>query len=95
MIDDFDARGLHRLYKRTDVFPKAPFLNMVIWTDQKKRLFARFLSRSRYIDRESFEILGIKPELISRLSAKYPDSDEWIPECLRDAYDEWVIFEDW
>ena len=95
MIDDFDARGLRRLYMRTDVFPKAPILNMAIWTDRKKRLFARFWSRGRYIDRESFEIFGIKPELTSCLSAKYPDSDEWIPEYLRDAYDDWIIYEDW
>ncbi len=95
MIDEFDARGSRRLYMRTDVFPNTPFLNMAIWTDRKQRLFARFWSRGRFIDRESFEILGIKLELISCLSAKNPDSDEWIPECLRDAYDDWIIYEDW
>ncbi len=95
MIDDFDARGLRRLYVRTDVFPKAPLLNMAIWTDRKERLFARFWSRSEYVEWESYEIIGIKPEQISRIFTKNPDSDEWIPECLRDAYDDWIIYEDW
>jgi len=94
MIDDFDAGGLHRLYERTDVFPKIHSFNMTIWKDREDRLLARFWSRGIYSERESYEIIGIKAELISRCQEKDRYSDKWVPECLRDAYDEWVTYDD-
>ena len=95
MIDDFDARGMHCLYGRTDSFPKKHSFNMTIWKDQKDRLLARFWSRSKYIEWESYEIIGIKTESILRFREKDCYTDKWIPKCLRDAYDEWIIYEDW
>ncbi len=77
MVDDFDARGLVRLYTRTDSFPKKHSFNMTIWMDQKDRLFARFWCHSRYIEWESYEIIGIKMPSISRFQKK-------------DRYTEWV-----
>lgn len=95
MIDDFDARGMHCLYVRTDTFPKKHSFNMTIWKDRKDRLLARFWSRGKYIEWESYEIIGIKTESILRFQEKDRYTDKWIPKCLRDAYDEWIIYEDW
>jgi hypothetical protein len=94
MIDDFDARGLHRLYARTDTFPKMHSFNMTIWKDRKDRLLARFWSHGIYSEWESYEIIGIKTELILRYQEKDRYTDKWVPECLRDAYDDWVIYDD-
>jgi len=95
MIDDFDARGLRRLYDRTDTFSKKNSFNITIWKDRKDRLLARFWSRNIYIDWESYEIIGMKTESISRFREKDRYTEEWIPERLRDAYDDWIIYEDW
>ena len=94
LTEGFNARGLHCLYQREDKFPKSPKLNMAVWTDGK-RLLARFWSRSQYVETESYEVLGINKNLLERLYDKVPESDDWIPQCLRDAYDDWVTFEDW
>ena len=95
MVDDFDARGMLFIYGRTDSFSKKHSFNMTIWKDRKGRILARFWSRSKYNERESYEIIGIKAKLLSRFQEKGRYTDKWIPKCLRDAYDDWITYEEW
>ena len=89
-IDHFDARGMRRVYGRGDHFVRLVF-NLDVWRSRNGRLFVRFWSRSKGISWCSFELLGTKVPDVT-----FPSSDHWIPECLREQYDDWVVdcFED-
>lgn len=91
--DHFDARGMVRVYGRGDRFVRRIF-NMDIWLARDGRLLVRFWSRDADTDWRSFRILGKDPSRIPR--RKPPDGfdDRWIPQAVRDAYDEWIE-EEW
>ena len=82
-IDDFNARGMHRVYGRGDQFKKWR-LNLDVWRNREGKLFARFWSRSNEVDRESWEVTCLA-------GTDFPFGNErWVPQCLRDRYDSWV-----
>ena len=91
LIDDFDARGKHRVYGRGDHFVRL-ILNMDIWQDRNGRLFARFWSRNDEVDWHSYEIVGLSDNVGLNLPIGELD-EQWVPECLRDEYDSWVVSE--
>jgi hypothetical protein len=91
-IDHFDARGMRRVYGRGDHFSGGRTLNIDVWLTKRGRLVARFWSRSSEVDGMSLEVTGFSTDLL--LPSKLAGLDErWVPKCLRDEYDTWVITE--
>lgn len=90
----FNACGMRRVYGRGDNFGGKCSFNMDIWLDRAGRLLARFWSRSNVVDGRSLEIVGLA-------SAEIPDrkhdeafEDSWIPQGLREEYEDWIT-EEW
>lgn len=94
IIDDFDARGMRCLYGRTDLFPEKCRFNMTIWKDRNGRILVRFWSRSIDVEWRSFEVIGLVPKLIPSRQKGGSFDDGWIPQSLRDEYDQWIS-EEW
>ncbi len=92
LIDGFNARGMRRVYGRVDRFPGRHAFCMDVWLTRTGRLLARFWSRSSEVDGESWEVIGFFPVMPIR-NAKHEISEEWVPECLRDKYNDWIISE--
>ena len=91
-IDHFDARGKRRVYGRGDHFGRL-VLNMDVWQSLYRRLFVRFWSRNEEVDWYSYEIVGLI-DIESHDDTPLSGSGEhWIPECLREEYDNWVVSE--
>lgn len=91
-IDHFDARGKRRMYGRGDQFGRL-VLNMDVWLSRDGRLFVRFWSRNEDVDWYSYEIVGLV-DIESHYDTSPPEFGEhWIPECLREEYDNWVASE--
>lgn len=82
-IDHFNARGMHRVYGRGDRFNHWT-LNLDLWKNRDGRLLARFWSRSQEVDPESWEVIG-QPDV------GLPGDEQWVPQCLRQRYESWVI----
>lgn len=91
-IDHFDARGKRRVYGRGDQFARLA-LNMDIWRSRNGRLVVRFWSRSKEFDWLSYEIVGLLDFESHDDTPTSGFSEDWIPECLRVEYDNWVL--DW
>lgn len=91
-IDHFDARGKRRVYGRGDYFGRMG-LHMDVWQSRDGRLFVRFWSRSRKVDWYSYEIIGLPDSKQRCLEEATEFSEHWIPECLREEYDNWVLSE--
>ena len=89
-IDHFDARGKRRVYGRGDIFDRLA-LNMDIWRSRNGRLFVRFWSRSKEVDWRSYEIVGLLDIESHEDTPTSGFSEEWIPECLREEYNDWVL----
>ena len=91
-IDNFDARGMRRVYGRGDHWLGGRSMNIDVWLTKNGRLVARFWSRSSDVDGMSLEVTGFSPDIL--LPNKLEGLDErWVPQCLRDEYDRWVISE--
>lgn len=88
----FDARGMRRVYGRGDHFGNGMTFNMDIWRDRDGRLLGRFWSRNAEVDGRSIEVIGIPPNAIPDRSPETAFSDRWIPQALRQEYEEWVMF---
>lgn len=90
-IGHFDARGMRRVYGRGDHFGSWT-ANMDVWRTRDRRVLARFWSRSHDVDTCSCEVFGLT---VPDFDAEHvpADGERWIPRCLRDAYDNWVISE--
>jgi hypothetical protein len=89
MIDYFDARGMKRVYGRSDYYGRHRTFNMDIWATSSGRLFMRFWSRCYDIDGRSFEIFGIDVAK-SIILPHYEMVDDWLPYIVREAYDTWI-----
>jgi len=91
MIAPFVARGMKRVYCRSDTFSRHKTYNMDIWKNSVNRLFVRFWSRNKMvdIDWESYEIKNFDVSVIP-VSKEKSFSEEWVPEVVRIAYDEWI-----
>ena len=92
-IDDFDARGMMRLYGRGDRFHRHRTFNMDIWKDKQGRLFMRFWSRSSEVDWQSFEIKCIDVTLIPEGNREHGFDSYWVPKAVRDVYENWICGE--
>lgn len=85
-IENFNARGMHSVYGRGDHFDRPkPVFHLDLWTNREGRFLARFWSRSQDVDWESWEVIGLT-------DTDFPTGDErWVPQCLRQCYDSWVM----
>jgi len=89
-IEPFDARGMHRVYARSDQFGRHGIFNMDIWGTRDGRLLMRCWSRCEDIDGCSFEINGIDAAAIPQRDKKARFQESWIPKAVRNAYDRWI-----
>ena len=89
----FNARGMHRVYGRGDIFPldgrKTYKRNMDVWLTHEGRLLARFWALGSDVDNESYEITGFSKRPVTEKKGKL--SEDWVPQTLRDEYDAWLI----
>ena len=92
-IDAFDARGMRRVYGRSDHFGHKAAFNMDIWRDRSGKLFARFWSRNAEVDDVSISIQGIAAQSIPKRAKESAFSDAWIPEAVRAEYEDWILSE--
>ena len=90
VIDHFDARGKRRVYGRSDQFGRL-VLYMDVWRSRDGRLFVRFWSRNQEVDWCSYEIVGLLDSESHGDTSPSGFCENWIPECLREEYDSWVI----
>jgi hypothetical protein len=90
-VGHFDARGMRAIYGRGDYFGRR-CLRMDVWRSTTGRILARFWSRSSEVDSESHEVRGLEISTRS-LCPALADNEHLVPECLRDAYDKWVVSE--
>jgi hypothetical protein len=91
-IDHFDARGKRWVYGRGDHFGKLT-VNMDVWLAKDGRLFARFWSRNDEVDWYSYEIVGLSFPKRGKNRAVEEFGEHWVPDCLRQEYDNWVLSE--
>lgn len=89
VIAHFDARGKHRVYGRSDHFGKLA-LKMDVWQTKDGRLLVRVWSCNDEIDWCSYEIVGLSIDNLSHDQAA-GFGEHWIPECLREEYEDWVV----
>ena len=92
-IESFSARGMQRVYGRSDRFLARAALHMDIWRNSAGQLFARFWSRRDDTDDLSLIVRGIKPESLSERDREVGFSDRWIPGSLRKEYEQWLTSE--
>jgi hypothetical protein len=91
-IEDFDARGMRRVFGRVDHYGRDCTFNMHVWLTRSGRLLARFWSRSSEVDGMSLEVVGFSPSLPPREKGAPLDA-RWVPQLLRDEYDYWIEHE--
>lgn len=89
-IAHFDARGKHRVYGRSDHFGKLA-LNMDVWRAKDERLLVRFWSCNDEIDWCSYEIINLSVANRPHYQAAAEFGENWVPECLREEYKDWVL----
>jgi len=85
------ARGMRCLYGRGDHFGSW-IAHMDVWQTKDGRILARFWSRSDEVDWCSYEVFGLRVPALDK-GHRPTDGERWIPKCLRDEYDNWVISE--
>ncbi len=89
-IEPFVARGMKPVYGRGDHFSGHAAFHMGVWRTASGRILARFWSRSGDVEWLSYEIVGLSIPG-GRIAALPADNEYLIPQCLRDAYDDWII----
>lgn len=87
-IDHFNARGMRRMYGRSDHLGGG--FNLDIWRKKDGRVFMRCWSEYGDYEPASFEIVGVNPPLPHLQNGVPQLSEDWIPLVVRDAYEEWV-----
>jgi hypothetical protein len=89
-IEPFSAKGMKRVYGRGDHFGRGRTFQLDIWKNKHDQLFMRCWSHySDYISR-SFSITGVNPQVNPKVVGKPYLSEEWVPQIVRDAYDDWA-----
>ena len=90
-ISEFDARGMQPVYCRSEYFGRYS-LHMNVWRTCDERLVARLWSRCREAEGCSIEVVGFtRPRTPS--NSINSCGEHWIPECLREEYESWIISE--
>lgn len=92
VISDFDARGMRRVYGRSDHFGRGRTFNMDVWLARNGRLLVRFWARRDEVDWESLEVTGFSHSARPK-NEKREMNEDWAPQCLRDEYDNWILSE--
>lgn len=92
LIEPFDARGKRLVYGRGDHF-QGRTLNMDVWLSREGILYARFWSRSRYVEGCNYAVTGVAEPPGRRKKGVAALDERWVPELLRDEYDDWVVCE--
>jgi len=92
-IEDFDAKGMRRVYGRGDHFGRHHSFNMDIWKTSDGRLLMRCSSRCIDIDWRSFEIKGVDLAEIPELDKSKGFEESWVPKSVRQAYEDWIYEE--
>lgn len=87
-IAKFSTRGLTFVYGREDHFGTTVVCKCDMWMRKEGRIFVRFHSPRRCLHSLSYELLGLK--LPSKLERNTALMQPWVPEILRDEYDDWV-----
>ena len=89
-IDPFSAKGMRRVYGRGDHFGGGRTFQLDIWKNKNDQLFMRCWSHySDYLPR-SFSITGVNPQVNPKVDGKPDLREEWVPQIVRDAYDDWA-----
>jgi hypothetical protein len=89
-IDPFSAKGMRRVYGRGDHFGGGRKFQLDIWKKKHDQLFMRCRSHySDYLPR-SFSITGVNPEVNPKVDSKPDLREEWVPQIVRVAYDDWI-----
>jgi hypothetical protein len=89
-IDPFSAKGMRRVYGRSDHFGGGRTFRLDIWKNKNDQLFMRCWSHySDYFPR-SFLITGVNPQALPKVDGKPDLREEWVPQIVRDAYDDWA-----
>ena len=89
-IDPFSAKGMRRVYVRGDHFGGGRTFQLYIWKNKHDQLFMRCWSHhSDYLPR-SFSITGVNPQVKPKVDGKPDLREEWVPQMVRDAYDDWA-----
>jgi len=78
------------VFGRGDIFKHHLKFNLDIWKTKNNQYFMRCWSRCEDIDWASYEIKGIDPNTILKKDGKVIFHDIWIPEDVRNAYEEWI-----
>jgi len=89
-IEHFDARGMRRVYGRSDQFARYRSFNMDIWKTCGGRLLMRCWSRCEDIDWRSFEITGVDLTEIPEREKSSGFQESWVPQAVRRVYDHWI-----
>ena len=79
------------VYGRGDHFGRLRFY-LDVWKAKDGRLLARFWSRNQEIDWCSYKIIGLKVTKCPHSGDKFCETC-WVPACLRDEYDNWILSE--
>ncbi len=89
-IDPFSARGMRRVYGRGDHFGGGRTFQLDIWKNKHNQLFMRCWSHySDYLPM-SFLITGVNPQVNPKVDGKHDLREDWVPQIVRDAYDDWA-----
>lgn len=89
-IDPFSAKGMRRVYGRGDHFGGGRTFQLDIWRNNHDQLFMRCWSHyGDYLPR-SFSITGVKPQVNPKVDGKPDLREEWVPQIVRDAYNDWA-----
>jgi hypothetical protein len=86
----FDARGMARVYSRSDDYSRRRRFDLDIWFCRDGRLFGRFSSRSKKVKNLSIEVKGFKPD-DSLFGVVTESNPLWLPKSLRDEYEKWTV----
>jgi len=62
--------------------------SMDIWLRKDGCIFVRFYSSRKYLEAFSFELIG--PKVPSELKRGVLLDASWVPQVLRESYDDWV-----
>ena len=89
-IGHFDARGARRVYGRGDKYLNHRTYNMEIWLNKSGELLMRCWSRSKFVTELSLEIGELDISKITDIMESQPFKDSWIPQEVRDSYEEWI-----
>lgn len=91
-VEHFDARGMLRVYRRSDYLGRGRTFNMDVWLTRGGRLLVRFWAHRDDVDWISLEVKGHAVAAAVR-SEKREMGERWVPRALRDAYDDWILSE--